>query len=551
MFRFTLIVFFLGLLCHVDAQSSYPVPRSLFANLPFPMDPVSSPVFLANTVSVTDFGALGDGKSDNTQAFAKAIDAIVAKGGGTVEIPAGKWVTGPIVLKSNVRLHTVKGTNVIFSTDKNLYPIVHTSFEGLDTYRCLQPISAKDAENIAITGEGVFDGSGQAWRPLKKSKVSAQQWNEVVASGGVLEESKTTWWPSQSAYKGSMMARTSELNVPDIKDEAGWLEIKDYLRPNMVVLTNCKNVLLEGITLQNSPAWTLHPLMCSNLIISNVVIQNPSWGQNTDGIDIESCKNVVLYKSSFDVGDDGICVKSGKNESGRKRGMPTENLIVDGCTVYHAHGGFVVGSEMSGGVKNVKVTNCNFNGTDVGLRFKSTRGRGGVVENIAIENITMDKIGGDAVLFDLFYGGGSKNKAEKMKADETTPVFRNITMKNIACDWSKRALYFNGLPEMNLENISLENGRFVAEEGGRISEATNITLTNVSIKANASPALSINNSQYITLSNVQFPDVAKPVINVSGSTSQYISIQRSPGITYKNINWSDHASKDSVEVRGW
>ncbi|MBP1638912.1 MAG: hypothetical protein H6Q17_495 [Bacteroidetes bacterium] len=546
--RHIFIALFIGLCVAVNAQNLTSIPASLYVNLPFKMEPIKAPNFPATQVSISDFGAKNDGKTDNTEAFAKAIDAIVAKGGGTVEIPAGKWITGPIVLRSNVRLHTEKGTLVQFSTNKDLYPIIKANFEGLETYRCQQPISADGAENIAITGEGIFDGTGQAWRPVKKSKVSESQWNEFVASGGVLDDKKLTWWPSEAAYQGSRMA--TDQNVPNVQDEAGWRTIKDYLRPIMVDLINCKNILIEGVTIQNSPSWTVHPLMCQNVIVSNVNIQNPSWGQNTDGIDIESCKNVVLYKSSFNVGDDGICVKSGKNESGRKRGIPTENLIVDGCTVYHAHGGFVVGSEMSGGVKNVKVTNCFFKGTDAGLRFKSTRGRGGVVENITIENIFMNNIVGDAVLFDLFYGG-SKNKDEKVKADETTPAFKDITMKNISCDGAKRALFFNGLPEMNLENISIENGTFIADEGGRISESTNVTLTNISIKTPASPNLIINNSQYITLVNIQFPGTSKPLININGNTSQYISIQHSPGFTYKNITWSDHASKDSIEVRGW
>jgi polygalacturonase len=548
MLKQSLIALCAGIFFSANAQNATNIPPSLYANLPFQMAQVNAPAFPANVVSITDFGAKGDGKTDNTQAFAKAIDALVAKGGGTVEIPAGSWITGPIVLKSNIKLHTAKGTLVQFSTDRSLYPVIKANFEGLETYRCQQPISANGAENIAITGEGTFDGSGQAWRPVKKSKVNETQWNELIASGGVLNDNKTTWWPSEAAYKGSLMA--TDQNVPEIKDEAGWLAIKDYLRPIMVDLVNCKNVLIEGVTIQNSPSWTVHPLMCQNVIVSNVNIQSPSWGQNTDGIDIESCKNVVLYKSIFNVGDDGICVKSGKNESGRKRGIPTENLIVDGCTVYHAHGGFVVGSEMSGGVKNVKVTNCTFTGTDAGLRFKSTRGRGGVVENITIENINMSDIKGDAVLFDLFYGN-SKNKDEKVKADITTPVFKDIAMKNITCNGAKRALFFNGLPEMNLENISLENGTFVANEGGKISESTNVTLTNVAIKTPSTPNLVINNSQYITLVNIQFPGSEKPIINVSGMNSQYISIQRSAGMTYKNINWSDHASKDTVEVRGW
>lgn len=526
------------------AQNGINLPVTLFTNLQFPMEKITVPVFPATSVSVNDFGAKGDGKTDNTQAFAKAIDAIVTQGGGTVEIPQGTWITGPIVLKSNVHIHTAKGTLVIFSTDKTLYPIVNANFEGLDTRRCQSPISANNAQNIAITGEGVFDGSGDAWRPVKKNKVSPAAWNALILSGGVLDDKKSTWWPSANAYNGSRL--TTDQNVPDVKSEAEWQSIKDYLRPIMVDLVNCKNVWIGGITVQNSPAWTIHPFLCENVIINNVTVRNPDYGQNTDGIDIESCKNVVLYQSSFSVGDDGICVKSGKNETGRKLGRPTENLIVDGCIVYHAHGGFVVGSEMSGGVRNVKVSNCMFKGTDAGLRFKSTRGRGGVVENIDIENISMTDIGGDAVLFDLFYG--NKDKETFVKADETTPAFRNITMKNISCNGAKRALYFNGLPEMNLENISLENGRFTADQGGAIRESSGVTLHNIRITTSANPSLEIYNSQMVTLDNIIFPQTDKPIISVSGSACQYISIRNSPAITYSNISWSKQATKDAVEV---
>ncbi len=548
MLKKSLLVVCIGIFISASAQNTSDIPQYLYANLPFQMARIKAPVFPANSVSVTDFGAKGDGKTDNTQAFAKAIDAVVAKGGGTVEIPAGTWVTGPVVLKSNVRINTAKGATVLFSTDKNLYPITKANFEEVETYRCQQPISADGAENIAITGEGTFDGSGQVWRPVKKSAVSDAEWNALVASGGVLSDNKATWWPSEGAYKGSLLS--GDQNVPEVKNEADWQTIKDYLRPIMVDLINCKNVLIAGVTIRNSPSWTIHPLMCQDVIVSNVNIQNPEWGQNTDGIDIESCRNVLLYKSTFDVGDDAICVKSGKNESGRKRGIPTENLIVDGCTVFHGHGGFVVGSEMSGGVKNIKVSNCIFKGTDAGLRFKSARGRGGVVENITIENINMSHIGGDAIVFDLFYGS-SKEKGDKVKADETTPAFKDITMRNISCDGAKRALFLNGLPEMNLENISLESGLFIADEGGKISESMNVTLTDVVLKTPSTPNLTIHNSQYINLVNIQFPNTGKPVINISGTSSQYISIQRSIGITYKNINWSEHASKDSVEIRGW
>src|SRR5690606_35184650 len=183
--------------------------------------------------------------------------------------------------------------------------------------------------------------------------------------------------------------------------------VKDFLRPVMVSLVGCNKVLLDGPTFQNSPAWNLHPLMCSNVILRNLTVRNPWYSQNGDGVDLESCKNVLIYNNTFDVGDDAICFKSGKNEDGRKRGMATENVIVKNNVVYHGHGGFVIGSEMSGGVKNVHVSNCTFLGTDVGLRFKSTRGRGGVVENIYISDIDMTNIPTESIRFNMFYGGNA------------------------------------------------------------------------------------------------------------------------------------------------
>ncbi|MDR0712061.1 MAG: glycoside hydrolase family 28 protein, partial [Prevotellaceae bacterium] len=357
--------------------SAQVIPDEVYKNLPFEMEKVPQPVFAGNTASITDFGAKPDGQTLNSDAFAKAIDAVAEKGGGRVVVPKGLWHTGPIVFKSNINLHLEQGAVVIFSRDFSLYPVVQKSFEGLETYRCQSPISGVNLQNIAITGSGIIDGSGEAWRPVKKSKLTAAQWKELLASGGVLNEKKDTWWPSEGALKGSQ--NVIDQNVPAAKTPADFTLIKDYLRPVMVSFVGCKNVWLDGVTFQNSPAWNIHPLMCENLTVSNLTVRNPWYSQNGDGIDIESCKNTVVYSSSFDVGDDAICIKSGKNEDGRKRGMPTENLIVKGCVVYHGHGGFVVGSEMSGGVKNVKVSDCTFLGTDVGLRFKSTRGRGGVV----------------------------------------------------------------------------------------------------------------------------------------------------------------------------
>lgn len=219
--------------------------------------------------------------------------------------------------------------------------------------------------------------------------------------------------------------------------------VKDFLRPVMVSIVQSKRILLDGPTFQNSPAWNIHPLMSEDITIRNLTVRNPWYSQNGDGLDLESCKNVVIYNNTFDVGDDAICFKSGKDKDGRERGMPTENVIVKNNTVYHGHGGFVIGSEMSGGIKNVHVSHCTFIGTDIGLRFKSTRGRGGVVENIFISNIDMINIPAEAIRFNMFYGGESpilEEGQEKVEIDngakipeisEETPSFRNISMKNI------------------------------------------------------------------------------------------------------------------------
>ena len=464
----------------------------LYEGLPFSMEQVTAPTFPDSEVNLKDFGAKGDGSSLCTEAFAKAIDALSQKGGGRLVVPQGVWYTGPIVLKSNIDLHLKKGAIILFSPDPDLYPLIKTSFEGLDTRRCQSPISGTNLVNVAITGQGVIDGNGEYWRPVKRDKVTAKQWKEFTSRGGVVQGNKT-WWPSEGALKGST---TSDMNVPkgDMTD-AEWNEIKQYLRPVMVSLVGCKNVWLNGVIFQNSPAWNIHPLMCENVLVEDVQVRNPSFAQNGDGIDLESCKNALIVNSTFDVGDDGICIKSGKDEDGRKRGIPCENVIVNGCTVFKGHGGFVVGSEMSGGVKNVYVSDCQFLGTDVGLRFKSTRGRGGVVEGIYINNVSMFDIQTDAITFDLYYGGKSavealedgderKESTPEYKADETTPCFRDIFINHVICRRARRAAFFNGLPEMPVKNVQITDLEVNnAKEGLVINNTDGVQLNNISVSA--------------------------------------------------------------------
>ena len=456
-------------------------------NLPFAMPEVKAPTIPDTKVCLSEFGADPTGAQLCTEAFAKAVDALVQKGGGHLIVPAGVWLTGPIVLKSNIDLHLEMGAVIQFAADESLYPIIKTSFEGLDTRRCQSPLSANGTTNISITGKGTIDGNGQYWRPVKKSKVTDAHWKQLLASGGV-EVKKGYWVPSESYAKGEVGA---SLNVPTAKTDAEFEAIRRFLRPVMVSLVGCKNVLLQGVIFQNSPAWNLHPLMCENVIIDQVLVRNPAYAQNGDALDLESCKNALIVNSKFDAGDDGICIKSGKDADGRRRGVPCENVVVDGCTVFAGHGGFVVGSEMSGGVKNFKVSHCQFLGTDVGLRFKSTRGRGGIVENIFISDISMMDIKTDAITFNMYYGGKSvaemiadgdkPDNTTKKPVDETTPIFRHIDIQNVVCSGAGRAMEFNGLPEMPMDGINLKNITIRAKQDAVFTNCTNIKQENVKV----------------------------------------------------------------------
>jgi len=509
-------------------------PIDLYSGIEFDMPRVKEPQIPNNSVRITDFGAVGDGLTKNTQAFEKAIAAAAAKGGGKVIIPRGLWLTGPIVLRSNINLHAEAGSLVIFSKDQDDYPLVATSFEGLNTYRCQSPISGRNLENVAITGTGTFDGSGEAWRPVKKSKMTDPQWKALIKSGGALSDNGQTWYPSAESKKADVIR--GNFNVPDYTTKEQFQTVKAFMRPVMVSLISCKKVLLDGPTFQNSPAWNLHPLMCEDVTLRNLNVRNPWFSQNGDGLDLESCKNAVIYNNIFDVGDDAICFKSGKDKQGRERAMPTENVIVKNNVVYHGHGGFVVGSEMSSGVRNVHVSDCTFMGTDIGLRFKSNRGRGGVVENIWISNIDMINIPTQAISFNLFYGGNSpvleadqsastEARIEKiMPVNEETPAFKNIFMKNITVAGADEALVLQGLPEMNLQNVKLENSSLRAQKGISSVDADGIQLLNVKVIAETGPALTIYNSKNIDIQGLTFAETKSPVVKVTGPLTQNVKL---------------------------
>jgi polygalacturonase len=518
------------LLNGLSGNTAFAQKKYSWNNLPV-VQPTS---FKKDTLNIIQYGAKADGFTLNTDAIQKTIEACNAKGGGVVLIPDGLWLTAPITLKSNVNLHLADNALLQFTADKSKYQLVEGEWEGEPSVRNQSPVSAANATNIAITGKGIIDGNGDVWRAVKKDKLTESQWKKLVASGGSVRADGKMWFPSESYVRGNNVDKPGRfIEGKSLKD---YEQYKDFFRPNMIVLTGCKKVLLEGVTFQNSAAWNLHTILCEDLTVRNIYAKNPWYAQNGDGIDIESCKNVLVEGSTFDVGDDGICIKSGRDAAGRKRGIPTENVIVRNSTVYHAHGGFVVGSEMSGGARNLFVYDCSFIGTDIGLRFKTTRGRGGVVEDVYAKNIVMKDIAGAAVLFEMYYMAkdpvllnGEKEatiKAETFPVTEETPQFQNFHMTNLVCNGADKAIFVRGLPEMNIRNISIENSVFQADQGIEIIEGSSINLKNVSVQIEKKqPVIMVNNSSDLVLDNIAVTNIEnRKLFEISGDKTKRIKI---------------------------
>lgn len=553
-----------SLVCAELKQKNLPLAKYLKPSahpekMAYELPKIYQPNFKRDTFNIVNYGAQDDGLTLNTVAINKAITECVKGGGGTVLIPAGLWLTGPIVLQSNVDLYAARGALISFTTDRSQYPLTASLYEGVEAARCQSPISATNAENIAITGEGIFNGSGNVWRPLKKGKITDTEWKKLVSSGGVLTEDKTGWYPSEGALKGSLTSDIGKLSSgKQVKD---FEVIRDFLRPNMLRITNCKNILLKGITFENSPAWTMHLALSQHITIKNVTVKNPSWGQNTDALDLESCANILLDGCSFDTGDDGICIKSGRDEEGRKRGVPTENMIAQNCTVYHAHGGFVIGSEMSGGARNLFVSNCTFIGTDIGLRFKTTRGRGGIVEKIYASNIVMKDIAAEAILFDMYYMAkdpvvlvGEKRempKIELLPVNEGTPVFREFYINDISCIGAEKGVFIRGIPEMKISNIQLTDMVLQTRKGIELTEASNIRFTNVKlVTAEPDPVVYIQNSNDIAFSNLGYNNQAPVLFSVNGDRSKNIRVIKTDLSKAKNkAEFKFGANASSVEFK--
>ncbi len=381
---------------------------------------------------IREYGAVAGGKVSCTGAFRKAIDEASENKGGRVIVPNGIWLTGPIVLKSNVELHLEDNALILFTKKREDYPLVVTDYEGIRRIRTVSQISAEGAENIAITGNGVINGNGHLWRPVKQFKMTSPQWKALLEKSEYVIESKEggIWVPTKSIYDARY---EGEVFPDDLATEEEALKkaepFYDYYRPVMVSLKHCKKVLLEGVRFQNSAAWNIHPDVCEDLTVRQVTINNPYYAQNGDGIDVESCNRVHIHHCDFQTGDDGICLKSGKDKEARKLKEPCQNVLVHDCKVGQSHGGFVIGSEMSRGVKNVLVKNCTFIDSDVGIRFKSALGRGGVVEDITMEDIYMANMKKEAVVITMDYVHNLMDYHDPVSQStdpEDIPEFRNL-----------------------------------------------------------------------------------------------------------------------------
>lgn len=393
---------------------------------------IHAPTFPAQDFPITLYGAKADGVTDCTNAIRQAIAACHAAGGGRVVVPAGIFHTGAIHLLSNVNLHLAEGSTLKFSADPAQYlPLVLSRFESIECLNYSPLIYAFEQENIAITGSGVLDGSASLdnwWKWLRGS------------DGNSLPD------PPQKADQ-LLLGKMVEQGVPVAQRLFG---PGHFFRPNFIQPYRCRNVLIAGVTIRNSPMWEINPVLCTNVIVRGVNIDCPA-GPNNDGCDPECCKDVLIENCLFNTGDDCIAIKSGRNDDGRRVGVAAENIIVRNCSMLDGHGGVVIGSEVSGGVRNVFVENCRMDSPHLErvARFKSNAIRGGTIENVFLRNITVGQVAEAIVTVDFRYEEGANGPYK--------PTLRNVVFDHVTCQSSPRVLYILGFPGATVDGIHFQD----------------------------------------------------------------------------------------------
>jgi polygalacturonase len=425
---------------------------------------IKPPKFPNRDFEITQFGAVGDGVKDCTEAIARAIDRCSQAGGGRVLIPPGVFATGSIHLKSNVNLHVAAGATLRFSRDPRRYlPLVYTRWEGTECLNYSPFVYTYQQDNIAITGPGTLDGQCDCehWWPWK----------------GRTECGWTKGQPSQETARNALMAM-GEKAVPleDRKFGEG-----HYLRPNFIQPIRSTNVLIEGVTIVNSPMFEINPVMCANVTVRGVKIA--SHGPNNDGCDPDSSKDVLIEDCVFDTGDDCIAIKSGRNRDGRRLGMPSENIVVRNCRMKDGHGGVTIGSEMSGGVRNVYAERCVMDSPHLNqaLRFKTNAMRGGFIENVYVRDITIGEIADAILQIDFYYEEGPRGPER--------PLVRHIDIRGVTCRKAKYALYARGFEGAPIRDIHLENCRFESvAEANIIENVQGLALNGVTINGKSTNA---------------------------------------------------------------
>lgn len=429
--------------------------------IPFDMPTIPNITFPDRTCTITDYAAIGDGKFMNTKSFRSAITDCAKQGGGTVIVPPGIWLTGQIRLESNINLHLEEGARILFSdTFSDYLPPVLTRFEGMELLNYAPFISAKDCSNIAITGKGELDGQGDAWLA----------WNDIMVSPD-----------SDTSLKKVATNRLYEMSVRNIPVEKRVFGTeKDAIQPAFIEFLNCRDILVEEIEILNSPGWTLHPIYSENITIRNIYINTSK--RNTDGVVIDSSRNVIVEKSSLNTGDDAVVIKSGKDHDGWRVNKPSENIIVHDIVIEDGNSGIAIGSEMSGDIRNVFAYNIDIQVADFGIRFKSMRGRGGIVENIWVDNVFMRRMNFGAIQLDTKYGTPIAGYDE-----DRLPIFRNIEIKNVECRRTKDALLLSGLAENPLENITLENISILSSRGATIENIKDKHFKDVTVTVKGRP----------------------------------------------------------------